>query len=139
MLSEQYTVEPVDLKTTGAIDPLIGTLIILAPKSPFTEGEKYKLDQYIMNGGNVAFLIDKIVPNFPQQQMVMGNPVTTNLDDMLGSYGIAIRTDLIRDLQSSSVQVRSAIGFPISMNYPFFPAITNICERQSCVRETSRV
>ena len=127
VLSEQYTVEPVDLKTTGAVDPLIGTLIILAPKSAFSEGEKYKLDQYIMNGGNVAFLIDKIVPNF-QQQMVMGNPVTTNLDDLLGSYGIAIRTDLIRDLQSSTVQVQSAIGFPISMNYPFFPAITNIAK-----------
>ncbi len=138
ILSEQYTVEAVDLKTTGAIDPSFGVIFIMAPKSGFSEGEKFKLDQYIMNGGNVAFLIDKIVPNF-QQQMVIGNPVTTNLDDMLASYGIVIRSDLIRDLQSSTVQVQSAIGFPISMNYPFFPAITNIAKDNPAFRNIKSV
>lgn len=127
VLSELYEVQPVDLKSVASVDPAYGVLVVVAPKAEFSEGEKFKLDQYIMNGGNVMFLIDKINPNF-QQQMVIGNPVKTNLDDMLAGYGIDIRTDLIRDLQSSTVQVQSAIGFPISMNYPFFPAVTNIAK-----------
>ncbi len=127
MLSDQYDVTPVDLKTSGVIDPAIGALVIMAPKTIFSEGEKFKIDQYIMNGGNVAFLIDKIVPNF-QQQVVIGNEVKTGLEDMLLNYGIRISSDLIRDLQCSAVQVQSAIGFPISVNYPFFPVITNIAK-----------
>ncbi len=127
VLGDQYIVEPVDLKSIPELGPEYGALVIMAPKTPISEGEKFKIDQFIMRGGNVAFLIDKIVPSF-QQQMVMGNPVTTGLDDLLANYGISIRTDLIRDLQSSTVQVQSAIGFPISMNYPYFPAITNIAK-----------
>lgn len=127
ILKEQYDVEAISLKDVATIGPEFGALIILAPKGPFSEGEKFKLDQYIMNGGNVAFLIDKINPSF-QQQMVIGSPVDTKLDDMLANYGISIRSDLIRDLQSSTVQVQSAIGFPISMNYPYFPAVTNIAK-----------
>ena len=98
MLSDQYDVETIDLKTTGVVDPLIGALIIMGPKSAYSDGEKFKIDQFIMSGGNVAFLINKMVPDF-QQQMVIGNIVTTNLDDMMSDYGIKINTDLIKDLQ----------------------------------------
>jgi ABC-type uncharacterized transport system involved in gliding motility auxiliary subunit len=78
-----------------------------------------------MRGGNIAWLINKVVPNF-QQQMVLGDMVKTNLDDMLANYGIVISNDLIRDLQCSAVQVQSQIGIPISINYPYFPSVTNI-------------
>lgn len=125
VLSDQYEVVPVDLKSSAELDPLMGCLIIMGPKIPFNESEKFKIDQFIMNGGNVAFFIDKITPNF-QQQVVMGNEVKLNLDDLLFNYGIKLNTDLIRDLQCSQVQVQSQIGFPISLNYPFFPVITNI-------------
>lgn len=127
VLSEQYEVTQVDLKTTGQIDPAIGTLIIMAPKTEFSESAKFKIDQFVMNGGNVAFMIDKITPNF-QQQVVLGNEVKTRLDDLLLNYGIKINMDLIRDLQCSAVQIQSQIGFPISVNYPFFPVITNIAK-----------
>jgi len=127
ILGEQYDVTQVDLNITGTIDPAITTLIIMAPKNEFTESAKFKLDQFIMNGGSVAFLIDKITPNF-QQQVVIGNELNTKLDDLMNSYGIRINNDLIRDIQCSAVQVQSQIGFPISVNYPFFPVITNIAK-----------
>jgi ABC-type uncharacterized transport system involved in gliding motility auxiliary subunit len=78
-----------------------------------------------MKGGNVAFLINKVVPNF-QQQMVIGDVIKNNLDDMLSSYGIYIENNLIRDAQCATVQVQSAIGFPVSINYPYFANITNV-------------
>ena len=127
VLDEQYETIPVDLKTMASIDPALGAIIIMSPKTAFNESDKFKIDQFIMNGGNVAFMIDKIVPNF-QQQVVIGNELKVNLDDLLFQYGIKINNDLIRDIQCSAVQVQSAMGFPISVNYPFFPVITNIAK-----------
>jgi ABC-type uncharacterized transport system involved in gliding motility auxiliary subunit len=78
-----------------------------------------------MRGGNVAWLINKIVPNF-QQQIMIGDVLNVNIDDMLANYGIVINSDLIKDLQCSQVQVQSQIGIPIAVNYPYFPNVTNI-------------
>jgi ABC-type uncharacterized transport system involved in gliding motility auxiliary subunit len=78
-----------------------------------------------MKGGNAAFLINKVVPNF-QQQIAIGDQVKTNLDDMFASYGIVLNGDLVRDAQCSPVQVQSAIGFPIQISYPYFPNVSNI-------------
>ena len=127
VLNQQYEVKTIDLKTVSVIEPELKTLVVMSPKQLFNESDKFKLDQFIMSGGNVAFLIDKITPNF-QQQIAMGTEVKTNLNDLLFNYGINIKTDLIRDLQCSAVQVQSQIGFPISINYPFFPVITNIAK-----------
>ena len=123
ILSEQYEVVKVDLNRMKALD--LDALIVLGSKSDVPEYQKYYLDQYIMRGGNVAFLLNKVVPNF-QQQMVIGDVVKNNLDDMLSSYGIFVENNLIRDAQCASVQVQSAIGFPVQINYPYFPNITNI-------------
>lgn len=138
ILSQQYEVASVDLKTTASIDPAMSTLIIMAPRTQFSESDKFKIDQFIMNGGNVAFLIDKVIPNF-QQQVVIGNQITTGLDDLMLNYGINIEPDIIRDLQCSAVQVQSAIGFPISVNYPFFPVITNIARDNAAFQNIKSV
>jgi len=138
VLSQQYDVSSIDLKTTASIDQAISTLIIMSPKGLFTESDKFKIDQFIMGGGNVAFLIDRVTPNF-QQQMVLGNEVKTNLPDLMFSYGINIKNNLIRDLQCSQVQVQSQIGFPISVNYPYFPVITNIAKENPAFKNIKSV
>jgi gliding-associated putative ABC transporter substrate-binding component GldG len=123
ILSEQYEIVKVDLNRMKSLD--LDALIVLGSKSDVPEYQKLVIDQYIMKGGNVAFLMNKVVPNF-QQQMVIGDVVKNNLDDMLSSYGIFIENNLIRDAQCAQVQVQSAIGFPVSINYPYFTNITNI-------------
>lgn len=125
ILSSQYDVVKVDLSKYNPVPQDVDVLIVMGPKSEFPESHKFLLDQYIMRGGNIAWLINKVVPNF-QQQMVIGDVVKLNLDDLFENYGIVINNDLIRDLQCSAVQVQSQIGIPISINYPFFPNITNI-------------
>jgi gliding-associated putative ABC transporter substrate-binding component GldG len=125
ILGSQYDVVRVDVGKNTPVPSDIDVLIVMGPKSEFPESHKFFIDQYIMRGGNVAWLINKVVPNF-QQQIIIGDVVKTNLDDMFSNYGIAISNDLIRDLQCSQVQVQSQMGIPISMNYPYFPNITNI-------------
>jgi len=125
MLSQQYDVVRIDVSKFNQISDDVAALIIMGPKTDFPESHKFIIDQYIMRGGNVAWMINKIVPNF-QQQVVIGDELKLNLDDMLANYGIVMHSDLIRDLQCSAVQVQSQIGIPISINYPFFPNVTNV-------------
>ncbi|MCI0474531.1 MAG: GldG family protein, partial [Ignavibacteria bacterium] len=124
-LSAQYDVVPVNMSQSKSIPPDISTLIVMAPKAEVPEWQKFLLDQFIMKGGNVAFLVNKVVPNF-QQQIAIGDQVNVNLDDMFSSYGIVLKNDLVRDAQCAPVQVQSAIGFPIQISYPYFPNVSNI-------------
>ncbi len=125
VLNSQYDVVRVDVSKNNPVPADIDVLIVMGPKSDFPESHKFMIDQFIMRGGNIAWLINKVVPNF-QQQIVIGDLVKTNLDDMLNNYGIVINNDLIRDMQCSAVQVQSQIGIPISISYPYFPTVTNI-------------
>lgn len=125
ILAPQYDVVRVDVSKFAPIPDDVSALIVMGPKSEFPETHKFIIDQYIMKGGNVAWLMNKVNPNF-QQQMVLGEVVKNNLDDMFANYGIVLNSDLIRDLQCSAVQVQSQIGIPISINYPYFPSVTNI-------------
>jgi gliding-associated putative ABC transporter substrate-binding component GldG len=125
ILSAQYDLQPVDVLLNKPVPDDISALIVFSPKTEFKEHQLFMLDQYIMRGGRIAWLINKVTPNF-QQQVVIGDVAKLNLDDFLANYGIRISTDLVRDMQCSSVQVQSQIGIPISIKYPFFPMITNI-------------
>jgi gliding-associated putative ABC transporter substrate-binding component GldG len=124
-LTAQYDVLPVDLSLNKPVPDDVDVLLVLGPKSELPEPHKYMLDQFIMRGKNVAFLVNKVAPNF-QQQIVMGEPVTTGLDDMLLNYGIKVNDNLVRDLQCGYIQQRSALGMNILQPYYYFPKITNI-------------
>lgn len=80
-------------------------VIIAGPLLKYTESEKYILDQYIMSGGKVLWLIDGVY--YSHEELVnkghtasMKNDI--NLDDILFSYGIRINSDLIQDMQCVS-------------------------------------
>jgi gliding-associated putative ABC transporter substrate-binding component GldG len=138
VLNSQYEVVRVDVSKFNPVPADVDVLIVMGPKSEIPETDKFMLDQYIMRGGNIAWLINKVVPNF-QQQIVIGDAVKLNLDDMLSNYGIVIANDLIRDLQCSAVQVQSQVGIPISINYPYFPTITNIDKENSAFKNIQSV
>ncbi len=125
ILSTQYDVVQVNASLNTEISSDLQAVIVEAPGTELKEFEKFQLDQYVMKGGKIIWLINKIVPNF-QQQMAIGEVNKTNLDDILESYGLKINTDLIRDIQCTSVQVQSSVGFPLQVKYPYFPQITNI-------------
>lgn len=80
-------------------------IIIAGPLLKYTEAEKYILDQYIMSGGRVLWLIDGAY--YSHEELAdkgftasMKNDI--NLDDLLFSYGVRINPDLIQDMQCVS-------------------------------------
>jgi gliding-associated putative ABC transporter substrate-binding component GldG len=124
-LSHMFDVQSVNLSKGESISPNIAVLIVAAPKEKFKESELFLLDQYIMRGGKIIWMINKIIPNF-DDQIVKGEKLNLNLDDFFANYGVKINDDLVRDMQCSSVQVESSTGIPVSVKYPYFPTITSI-------------
>jgi ABC-type uncharacterized transport system involved in gliding motility auxiliary subunit len=99
-LSSSYDLKEIDL-TKEEISDSIGTLIINGPKSKFTDEELYAIDQFIMKGGNILFMVD----SFNEMRMQGGSPyaqsaflpVDTGLEKFFSSWGVTIGKDYILD------------------------------------------
>ncbi len=83
-------------------------LIIARPTGSFSESEKFAIDQYIMNGGRVLWMIDAInasMDSLRHKQQTVGLPLDVNLADQLFRYGFRINPVLLQDVQASMVPV----------------------------------
>ena len=91
-LNNSYDLAPLDLRRDaidGGISPTIKALLIFQPIKPFSEREKYELDQYIMRGGNVLFVMgqQEVDLDLYQKRSTLTNLYDLNLDDMFMHYG----------------------------------------------------
>ncbi|WP_340077653.1 gliding motility-associated ABC transporter substrate-binding protein GldG [Leptobacterium sp. I13] len=88
--------------------------IIAKPTEPFSENEKYVLDQYIMNGGKSLWLIDAVAADLDSlqntSQSAIAFPKDLNLNDMLFKYGVRINYNLIQDVLSTPITVQTNGG-----------------------------
>lgn len=111
-LIEQYDVFQVYLNRKATVTGY-DLLVVAKPTQPFSEQDKYKLDQYIMQGGNVLFLLDRLDAdmNRTSEEDYLAFPYDLNLDDQLFKYGVRINPDLIQDRVSGRYPiVVGAIG-----------------------------
>ncbi|MFO7864643.1 MAG: gliding motility-associated ABC transporter substrate-binding protein GldG, partial [Salinivirgaceae bacterium] len=86
-------------------------LVIARPTRSFSEPEKFAIDQYIMNGGKVLWLLDAInasMDSLQNNMQTMGLPLDVNLDDQLFRYGFRINPVLVQDVQAGVVPVNVA-------------------------------
>ncbi len=104
-------------------------IIIAKPTIPFTEPSKYKLDQYLMAGGNILFFIDAmgINPDSVGNSGTFAFPMNLNLDNQLFTYGARINNNLIQDLTSGrQPMVVGNMGDQPQVQlipWPFYPLI----------------
>jgi gliding-associated putative ABC transporter substrate-binding component GldG len=94
-LQVQFTVETVDISQGEPIDPnQIKALIIAAPTGPFSDRDKFEIDQYIMNGGRVVVLADIFNLGF---QTTMLSKSQSNLGEFLSHYGVEVSESVLLD------------------------------------------
>src|ERR1041385_3541539 len=118
MLAKQYQVTTVDLTGGKQIPSDIAVLLIVAPDKPFKSWEKYLIDQYLMNGGRIAFLLNKVNASLQGQ---MGRANNVDLDDLLEAYGVRVNTDLVRDVSCAYVTVSQQMGGMVMQSQvPFY-------------------
>ena len=110
-IQKDYQLFQINLRTERNIPDTFKVLMIVKPSTGFTEEEKLKIDQYIMNGGKALFFIDEL---FAEQDSLQYQPQTIaydrnlNLTDLLFKYGVRINPDLVMDLQCDFL--RFAVG-----------------------------
>ena len=88
------------------LDSTIDLVIVAGPKSTFTLQNQFKLDQYIMQGGKIIWLIDKFtvsLDSINKYKNYVPEEIPTGLDDMLFKYGVRIMPDFIVDLECSAI------------------------------------
>ncbi|MFA7444571.1 MAG: gliding motility-associated ABC transporter substrate-binding protein GldG [Flavobacteriaceae bacterium] len=95
--------------------------IIAKPTEPFSEREKYILDQYVMKGKKTMWLVDKVafdldsLQNNSQQNVALS--LDLNLDDMLFKYGVRINYNLIQDYLSIPITLQDENGQNIPLDW----------------------
>ena len=97
-----YRMRPFDLNTFPYIPKEAVVLLIVKPVTGFSEPEKLKIDQYLMNGGNVLMFVDNLYAEQDSlrfKRELIAYDRNLNLTDLLFNYGVRINPDLVMDLQ----------------------------------------
>ena len=90
--------------------PSFDAIIIAKPTQPFDERDKFLIDQYIMHGGKVLWLVAPVLAtmdSLQSQESTIGLEQNLNLDDMLFKYGVRLNRDLLLDLTCASLPIRT--------------------------------
>ncbi|MBR3566062.1 MAG: gliding motility-associated ABC transporter substrate-binding protein GldG [Paludibacteraceae bacterium] len=114
---------------TDSVGELDGykAVVVAAPQSQFSEADKYVIDQYIMQGGNVLWVIDGVMlseDGLSEDGYTPAIPLDVNLTDMLFRYGMRVNPVLVQDQQCLSVPVNMSSD-PSAPDYqpmPFYYA-----------------
>lgn len=106
-LRNDYRLGIFDLKQAYPDASMIKTLVIVKPKQVFTDEDLLKLDQYVMNGGNIIWFIDKLHAELDSLKRTEGQYTAFDrglgLDELLFKYGVRINGDLLQDLNCSKI------------------------------------
>ncbi len=132
-LSRQYDVQTVDVSKGQPITD-VDVLIVMAPKNPFSDVAKYQIDQHIMRGGKVAFLLNKVDADLQQR---FGRALELRIEDMLEHYGLRINPDLVRDAQCAPINiVQQQYGFSIQsqVQFPYIPIASEVSKDNMMVK-----
>lgn len=122
-LSEEYTYDASDaLSRYFQVDRgVIGTdasvldgydaIIIAKPMEQYSEGDKFIIDQYIMRGGRVLWLLDGAQMSNDMLSEGGTTPLIeldVNLNDMLFRYGVRLTPTIVEDMQCAYMPVNVA-------------------------------
>lgn len=107
-LSDYYIVDTIQIE--GQLKALDNykLLIIAKPDTAFAEKDKFVIDQYIMKGGRVLWLIDQLAMDMDSLEKQSTNVAIAkelNIDDMLFKYGVRINPDFVMDMQAAPIPV----------------------------------
>lgn len=142
-LSELYDVDTFDLSVNAFIPRSYKAIIINKPTEPIDDREKFKIDQYVMEGGRILWAIDQLytpMDSLQKSEQFMSLDYGLEIDDMLFKYGVRINMDLIEDLQQClplpimvsaqngepQMQLRPWVFYPVFSPSSQHPIVKNI-------------
>lgn len=130
-LKKYYNTGRMHLDSVLHIDSTINLIIVAGPQKPMSLQNQFKLDQYIMQGGKILWMVESLnasIDSIAKYQFYIPKENNTNLQDLLFKYGVRIQPDLIMDLESTSIpQIVGVSGDkPQTMmfKWPYHPLVS---------------
>lgn len=113
-----------DYDSSIVIKPAFDAIIMAKPTQPFSEKDKFLLDQYIMYGGKVMWVLDAVsadMDSLQNAESTMGLALNLNLDDQLFKYGVKINRNLLLAYPCAQIGLVTGEGASLqSMLLPWY-------------------
>lgn len=110
-------------------------LIVAQPTEPFPDADKYVIDQFLMRGGKILWLIDATTASADSLQDTpefFATPRNLQLNDLFFSYGVRLNPNLVQDLSCQQIPIGvGTIGDQQQykfMNFPYCLKVVNFSE-----------
>jgi ABC-2 type transport system permease protein len=111
-LARFFTVDRGTIAGKAGILDKYAAIVIAGPEKEFSESDKLIIDQYIMNGGKVLWLIDEVAVN--ADSLATGGTVAIyrplNIEDQLFRYGVRINPAIVQDLECVRIRLMVMSG-----------------------------
>ncbi len=111
-LLQKYEVDRISASKLLNTDKKYTVLIIAQPRNEFSRMDKYQIDQYMMKGGRVLWLVDEVMASMDSLQVKESTVAfykPLNIEDQLFTYGVRINPDLVMDIQGQLIPVQTAL------------------------------
>ncbi|UCJ07136.1 gliding motility-associated ABC transporter substrate-binding protein GldG [Chitinophaga pendula] len=130
-LQSNYRLDTLGLAANSHIPQDFDVILFNRPIQTFTEQDKLKIDQYVMNGGRIIWYIDALTASVDSLQggrNFIAFDRGLDLEDLLFRYGVRINQDLVQDLQCDVIPLvvgRTGDRPQIQpVPFPYFPLLT---------------
>ena len=132
-LKKNYAFNILNIDSVASIPAVFSTMIITKPTQKFTDEQKLKIDQYVMHGGKLLWMIDNLYAEMDSLERSQNDFIAfdrgLNLEDQLFKYGVRINLDLLEDINCDGYPsvIGSTGGKPQIKVLPFnyFPLLAN--------------
>lgn len=104
-------------------------IIFAKPRLAFAEREKYWIDQFIMQGGKVMWMIDPLLietDSLARYGKVFTADYDLNLTDLLFKYGVRVNLDVVQDYSSLIVPFGREGGGIDPKPWFYFPVVPSM-------------
>ncbi len=140
LLREQYNTATINLDSVVRIPPEVDLMMVIKPQSAFDNKDLFKIDQYIMNGGKVIWLIDPLRVDVnkingalsTENKFYIPDAYPLGLNDLFFKYGARINQNMVLDLECSAIpQVTGMQGDQVQTSlfkYFYHPIVSSLSD-----------
>ncbi len=125
-LSKHFDTKVVNLAGGNKSVPAdITILLVVAPKTRFSDKDKYQLNNYVMRGGKIAFFLNTVTVDSTTHRATIAD---LNITDMVENWGCALNNDLVMDATCVTITTKVdtlATSLPTDIQYPFYPVMSS--------------
>lgn len=107
-LSHYFAVDRGRIGNDASILDPYKVIIVAKPADKFSEQEKFVIDQYVMRGGRVMWLVDAVnmtLDTLRNSPHTVGLYADFNIEDMLFVYGVRVNPEVVEDINCGMVPV----------------------------------